>query len=77
MTLSNTTNLDSSPIQIRSPKMHPLTREGGGERGGAYAMLEARPVRRFLIAAGRRIHGRVKMEVWEETTIGRYEGTHM
>lgn len=33
-------------------------------------MLEARPVRRFLIAAGRRIHGRVKMEVWEETTIG-------
>lgn len=50
--------------------MHPLTREGGGERGGAYAMLEARPVRRFLIAAGRRIHGRVKMEVWEETTIG-------
>ena len=33
-------------------------------------MLEARPVRRFLIAAGRRIQGRVKMEVWEETTIG-------
>lgn len=50
--------------------MHPLTREGGGERGGAYAMLEARPVRCFLIAADRRIHGRVKMEVWEETTIG-------